>query len=65
MTIYKYTMTMYKSTLKSFTIELRSSTDRRRELRISFAKNRNLIVFQQSLMILVLDCFTGDLVPMS
>ena len=58
-------MTMYKSTLKSFTIELRSSTDRRRELRISFAKNRNLIVFQQSLMILVLDCFTGDLVPMS
>ena len=65
MTIYKYTMTMYKSTLKSFTIELRSYTDRRRELRISFAKNRNLIVFQQSLMILVLDCFTGDLVPMS
>ena len=58
-------MTMYKSTLKSFTIELRSYTDRRRELRISFAKNRNLIVFQQSLMILVLDCFTGDLVPMS
>ena len=58
-------MTIYKSTLKSFTIELRSSTDRRRELRISFAKNRNLIVFQQSLMILVLDCFTGDLVPMS